>query len=71
MKKVGGINPDYADTDELDTDALDAVAEFTNGQVTFEELKNLIGPEDAEVAKNQFFGKENDPSQFFDDPETL
>jgi len=71
MKIISGINQDFADFDELDADALDAVAEFANGQVTFEELKNLVGVSAAEVVKAAHFGDDNDPERFFDDPETL
>lgn len=69
MKRITGINQDFADWDELDQDALDAVEEFTDGTITFDELKNLIGPEAAAAVKEQH--DETDPERFFDDPEAL
>lgn len=70
MKKVNGINPDFADYDELDADALDAVEEFHQGLLTFDELKNLVGPDAANTIKDKRYGP-NDPEGFFDDPESL
>lgn len=69
MKKITGINPDFADQDELDEDALDAVEEFTEGQITYGELKTLIGPEAAAAIKEQ--QGEHDPERFFDNPESF
>lgn len=69
-KKVTGVNPDYADYAELDTDALDAVEEFMDGQISYDELKNLVGVEAATVLKEIHFGKD-DPESYFDDPESL
>lgn len=69
MKRITGVNPDFADWDELDQDALDAVEEFADGAITFDELKNLIGPEAAAAIKEQ--QDESDPERFFDDPEAL
>lgn len=69
MKKITGINPDFADADELDQDALDAVEEFTEGQITFDELKAMIGPEAASAIKEQH--NEYDPDRYFDNPESF
>ncbi len=69
MKKITGINPDFADSDELDSAALDAVEEFTEGQITYGELKTLIGPEAASAIKEQ--QGEYDPDRFFDNPESF
>ena len=68
MKKITGINPDFADYDELDDDALDAVEEFQNGMLTYDELKNLVGPEAAQAIKEQRYGPD-DPDALFDNPE--
>jgi len=69
-KKVTGVNPDFADFDELDTDALDAVEEFADGQITYDELKNLVGVEAATVLRDIYHDKD-DIESFFDDPEKL
>lgn len=69
MKKITGINPEYADFDELDQDALDAVEEFSDGQISYDELKNLIGTETA-AAIREHMG-EHDPDRYFDDPESF
>ena len=71
MQKINGINPDFADYDELDNDALEAVEEFQQGTLTFEELKALVGPEAANALKNQVYGPDDDPEALFDDPENL
>lgn len=70
MKKVTGINPDFADFDELDADAIDAVEEFHQGLLTYEELKNLVGPEAAQAIKEEHYGPD-DPEAFFDNPENF
>lgn len=71
MKKVGGVNADYADFDELDFDAFDALEEFGCGQITFEELKAIVGPEAALAARRRMYADddENDFFGLFDDPE--
>lgn len=68
MKKIDGINQDFYDYDELDADALDAVEEFQQGLLTFDELKALVGPEAAQEIKKQRWG-EDDHDVLFDDPE--
>ena len=68
MKKITGINPDYADFDELDQDALDALEEFAEGQITYDELKSLIGVEAAAAIREH--QSEHDPDRYFDDPES-
>lgn len=67
-KKITGINPDFADFDELDSDALDAVEEFQQGLLSYEELKNLVGLEAAQSIKEQRYGSD-DPDAYFDNPE--
>jgi len=69
-KKITGVNPDFADYSELDTDALDAVEEFMDGQISYDELKNLVGTEAASVLKEIHFGKD-DLDSYFDSPESL
>ena len=71
MKKVNGINPDFADYDELDGDAVDAIEEFQQGTLTFDELRTLVGPETADAIKEQRYGGDHDPDVFFDDPEIV
>jgi len=68
MKKITGINPDFADYDELDADAIDAVEEFHQGLLSFDELKNLVGIEAAQAIKEQRYGPD-DPDALFDNPE--
>lgn len=70
MKRVNGVNPDYADYDELDQDALDIVEEFYDGSVTYAELKAIVGAEHAEAILAQMDGADgSDPEKFFDNPE--
>jgi hypothetical protein len=66
MKIVNGVNPDYADFDEIDVDALDALDEFDRGMVTLDELRQLIGPEAARARAQLRY---EDPESLFDDPE--
>ena len=66
MKKVTEFNPDYVDHAALDQDAIE---EFTEGQITFDELKSLIGPEGAAAIKEQRNSYDSDP--FLDDPESF
>lgn len=69
MKKVTGNHSDFSNQVELDQEALDAVEEFADGQITFDTLKSLIGPEAAASIKEQ--RHEHDPDSYFDDPESL
>lgn len=71
MKRITGINPDFADHDELDSDALDAIEEFEQGTLTFDELRTLVGPETASAIKEQQYGSDTDPDAFFDNPENV
>lgn len=66
MRVVAGINPDFADDDEIDLDALDALDEFDRGTLTLEELRHLIGPE---AARSQAHRRYSDTDALFDDPE--
>lgn len=70
MKKVTGINPDFADFDELDPDALSAVTEFEDGQISFDELKALVGFETATAIREKCYGADG-PESLFDDPESF
>lgn len=67
MKNANGIQ-DFCDSDELDLEALEAIDEFNEGILTFDELKDLVGPEAAQTIRNRI-DPERDPSFFFDDPE--
>ncbi len=64
MKIKTGVNPDFADFDEIDEDAECAVQEFQMGTITLDELKALVGPEAA-----QSLADKNDEYDFFDNPE--
>ena len=66
MKIVQGVNPDFADFDEIDTDAAEALGEFDQGVITFEELRHLIG---SEAARARAHRRYDDPESLFDDPE--
>jgi hypothetical protein len=67
MKVVRGINPDYADDDELDIDAMEALEDFRGCRMTFEGLKAVLGKEAAEsVAAAHGY---DETSSLFDDPE--
>jgi hypothetical protein len=65
MRVLHGVNPDFADFDEIDTDAAEALEEFDQGVITLDELRHLIGP-DAARARAQI--RYEDPESFFDDP---
>lgn len=67
MKIKNGVNPDYADFDEIDTDVEDAILEFESGTLTFDELKALVGPEAAQSLAEKH--ADYDPYALFDDPE--
>lgn len=66
MKIIRGINPDYADWDEIDEDAAGAYEEFDAGILTYEEFKTLVGPE-AAAAYVETLGEDHAP--LFDNPE--
>lgn len=65
MKIKRGVNPDFADWDELDTDAMDAIIGFEAGTVTYEELQHLIGPEEAHKLLSR--READDMGSFFED----
>ena len=58
MKRVSGINPDYADYDELDEDALGAEGAYREGLLTFDELVALIGLDEAKEVQDKKYGSE-------------
>lgn len=68
MKIKRGINPEFADYDELDDEALDAIEEFQDGSLTVWQLQALIGPEAAQAMAKKV-NQASDPDSFFDDPE--
>lgn len=68
MRVVRGVNPDFADFDEIDQDALDAIEEFDQGTITLEDLRHLIGPEAARARAEMRYEL---PDALFDDPEDL
>lgn len=68
MRVVRGVNPDFADFDEVDPDALEALDEFDIGMITLDELRHLIGPEAARARAEMRY---EHPDSLFDDPEDL
>lgn len=69
MKIRQGVNPDFADFDEIDQDVEDAIAEFEAGYLTVEELKHHIGPEAVERFLELEEEREDSFEGLFDDPE--
>lgn len=67
MKIKRGVNPDFADFDEIDEDAAEAFEEFEAGNLSFHEFKSLVGPEAAASYAEKYHG--GDPDDLFDDPE--
>lgn len=68
MRVIRGVNPDFADFDEVDPDALEALDEFDRGRITLDELRHLIGPEAARARTEMRY---EHPDSLFDDPEDL
>lgn len=68
MTKVG-INPDFADWDEIDADALEIVEEFYDGTVSFDELKAIVGTDAAQSIIDRLASDDLDPKELFDNPE--
>lgn len=70
MKTVTGINPDFADFDEIDIDAEDLIIEFEQGTATFEELRNAVGTEMARAIQERVHGDDGyNPDELFDNPQ--
>lgn len=53
MKVRYGINPDFADADEIDQDALDALHDFDNDLITLDDLASQIGRDAARVVADR------------------
>ena len=68
-KKITGINPDFADFDEIDEEALYIIEEFEQGMVSFEELKQMVGHETARTIQDRVHGSDGNLDDLFDDPE--
>lgn len=66
MKTKNGVNPDFADFDEIDSDAADAFEEFDAGSLTYDQFKALVGAEAAAAYAEKFHGE---TGHLFDDPE--
>ena len=66
MKIKTGVNPDYADFDEIDMDAAEAFDEFDAGNLSLDELKTLVGPEAASSYVEQY---QDEAGQMLDNPE--
>jgi len=69
MKRIIGINQDFADFDELDEDALGAEGAYREGLLTFDELAALIGLDEAKEVQDRKYGSEEpeSPVDTFDD----
>lgn len=60
---------DFADFDEMDIDALEALEGFGNGTYSFAELAQLVGQEEAERLSALCYTQETDDiDSLFDDP---
>lgn len=59
MKRIQGINPDFADYDELEEDAIGAEVAYREGIMTFDELSALIGFDGARVAQERKYGQDH------------
>jgi len=68
MRVLRGVNPDFADYDEVDLDAMEALEEFDQGMITPDELRYLIGPE---AAKARTELRYDSVDSLFDDPEDM
>lgn len=77
MKIVRGLNPDFADFDEIDVDIEEAYEEFKNGRISYDQLKANVGPEAAQAHADRIHGMDDsaddhyDIDSLFDDPEDL
>ena len=70
MKIRNGINPDFADFDEVDLDTAELIEEFGYGVYSFEELVGLLGREEAErLAAQLDAADEEHVDRLFDDPD--
>jgi hypothetical protein len=69
MKVINGVNPDYADFDELDDSVAEAFDEFDAGVLSFEELKIQVGQDAAQAFAESREGDEF--SSMFDNPEYI
>jgi hypothetical protein len=68
MKVRYGLNPDFADFDELDSDVLEAFEDYDSGSITLDELAILVG---AEAAEQHASMHSDTYFQLLDDPEFL
>lgn len=66
-KKIMGINPDYADFDEIDFDVEDLIFEYEQGTVGFDELRDMVGSDTARTIQERVHG-DADADSLFDDP---
>ena len=60
------INQDFYDYDEVDIDVEEAIQDFENALLTFDELKNVVGWEVARTIQARVYGT---AEYLFDDPE--
>jgi hypothetical protein len=68
MKIKRGLNPDFADYDEIDTDVVEAYEDFDSGHITYEQFKAEVGP-DAAAAYAEKYAEDSAFRDLFDDPE--
>lgn len=66
-----GVNEDFHDFDELDADASEAVDDYEQGLISYEQLAAHVGPEAAREMRRRVHGEESDAATLFDDPEVL
>lgn len=69
MKIKRGVNPDFADFDEIDVDVEDAYEEFEAGTLSFDDFREQVGPEAAQAFMERLEGR--DEYDLFDDPENF
>lgn len=69
MGKGVGLNLDFMDDDEIDDEALEAITEFEEGIISYNDLKSIVGHQEARAIKErgEMGTDETDPESFFDD----
>lgn len=68
MRIRNGLNPDFADYDEVDIDVAEAYGDFDAGNITFEQFKAEVGPE-AAASYAEKYAEDDAFGDLFDDPE--
>lgn len=60
-----------SDLENTDVEILDAVTDYDDGLLSFEELKSLMGTDAAEAAHQQLYGDSGSIDDLFDDPQAF